>query len=496
MEKEWYTALTQASNIVKYKASDTCRDFHKSDAFVRLLLGPIGSGKSVASCIELFTLAQLQEPDRNNVRRTRWAIIRNTYRELIDTTCKTWWDWFPKEMGLWRQMDMTHRIINELPDGTTVDMEVMFRALDKPGDIKKLLSLELTGGWINECREVPKAILDALIGRCGRFPPIKDGTPATWIGVILDTNPPDSDHWIYRVFEEGEDSMPPEVLEDLSPEILEQLKTANTKWDIFHQPSGLSVKAENIKNLPPNYYLNMLQGKDPEWIKVYVHGEYGFVSDGLPVVPEFKDSIHVTNYNIDFAGDILYIGIDFGRTPAATFAQEINGQVQVIDELVTFGTSATHFAKLLAERIKGHYPRDIEIIATGDPAGENPGEQIDDTCIDIINNAGIPCDGAHTNNFTIRREAVSIPLGQLTMHGTPQLIISPNCRVLRKGMNGGYRYKRMQVSGEYFQNKPDKNKYSHVCESLQYLLLGMGKGYEVISSHSDVSKFKVKGALQ
>ncbi len=464
---------SSASNDIVYTASKTCKEFHKSDAFVRMLIGPIGSGKSVASCIEIFKIANLQEPDRYGIRRTRFAIIRNTYRELVDTTCKTWFDWFPKDMGLWSQMNMTHRIISENEDGTTTDMEVLFRALDKPSDIKKLLSLELTGGWINEAREIPKQIVDALIGRCGRFPPPKDGVMATWFGVILDTNPPDSDSWIFRIFEEN----------------------CPDSWKKFHQPSGRSAEAENIKNLPPKYYDNMIPGKDPEWIKVYVDGEYGFVSDGLPVIPEFHDHLHVLDYAPEFVGDVLYIGVDFGRTPAAVFAQEIGGQTQIIDELVTFGTSATHFAKLLAERIRGHYPAGVEIVATGDPAGENPGEQIDDTCIDILQNAGIPIDGAHTNNFTIRREAVSIPLTQLTMAGVPQLVISPNCIVLRKGMNGGYRYKRMQVSGEYFQNKPDKNKFSHVCEATQYLLLGMGKGYDVISSHSDVNKFKVIGSV-
>ena len=480
---------------VTYKATKTCKRFHASDAFVRLLIGPIGSGKSVASCIEIFKLANAQEADNNGIRRTRFAVIRNTYRELVDTTIKTWADWFPKEMGLWSQQNLSHRIKTENPDGTVTDMEILFRALDKPGDIKKLLSLELTGGWINECREIPKAIVDALIGRCGRFPPVKDGTLATWFGVILDTNPPDTDHWIYRVFEEGEATVSQEILDSLTTEQLELLSKANTKWEKFHQPSGISSKAENIQNLPPNYYLNMMAGKDPEWVKVYVHGEYGFVSDGMPVVPEFHDHLHVTEYGLEFTEDVLHIGVDFGRTPAAVFAQEKNGQIQIIDELVTFGTSATHFAQLLAQRIKGHYPK-AKVIATGDPAGENPGEQIDDTCISILQNAGIPIDGAYTNNFTIRRESVSLPLAQLTLHGTPQLVMSPNCTVLRKGMNGGYRYKRMQVAGEYFQNKPDKNKYSHVCEALQYLMLGLGKGYDVISSHSNVKKHKVVGALK
>ena len=58
---------------------------------------------------------------------------------------------------------MKHIVKMPLEDGTTVEYEVLFRALDKPQDIKKLLSLELTGGFLNECREIPKQVLDMLI---------------------------------------------------------------------------------------------------------------------------------------------------------------------------------------------------------------------------------------------------------------------------------------------------------------------------------------------
>ena len=42
-----------------------------------------------------------------------------------------------------------------------VELEVIFLALDRPEDVKKLLSLELTGVWVNEAREIPKSIIDA-----------------------------------------------------------------------------------------------------------------------------------------------------------------------------------------------------------------------------------------------------------------------------------------------------------------------------------------------
>ena len=471
---------------VIYTVSPTCKRFHLSDSFVRALMGPIGSGKSVACCWEVMLKGLDQNPFFGNpkfplgIRKSRWVIIRNTYRELIDTTMQTWFDWFPQhsEPGWdceWEAGNMKHIIKLKLEDGTHTHLEVLFRALDRPDDIKKLLSLELTGGWINEAREMPKQVMDMLIGRLGRYPNMRQGG-ASWFGLIMDTNPPDSDHWWHTLFEE----------------------THPEGYELFRQPSGTSQQAENMPNLPSGYYEKMRAGKDPNWVNVYIHGEYGFLTDGIPVVPEFHMHQHVAKQKIPYlpkkSDNILYVGVDFGRTPAATFAQEINGQMQVIDELVTFGISATHFSKLLKERLRGFYPK-AEVVATGDPAGDNPGEQIDETCIEILQNAGIPIDPAHSNNFTLRRESVSISLTTLNMQGEPTLIISPSCTNLIKGMNGGYKYKRMQVSGEKFAMKPDKNKYSHVCEALQYLMMGAGKGYDAISSHSDVSKYKVKGAL-
>jgi len=142
--------------------------------------------------------------------------------------------------------------------------------LDKPDDIKKLLSLEVTGGWLNEAREIPKAVMDMLIGRLGRYPSKREGG-ASWYGLIMDTNPPDSDHWWYTLFEEND---------------------IPHNFALFKQPSGMSDEAENRENLPGPYYENMIAGKTQEWINVYVHGNYGFITTGKPVYPEYQDDVH------------------------------------------------------------------------------------------------------------------------------------------------------------------------------------------------------------
>lgn len=451
-----------------YQASKTCWQFHTSKAFVRGLVGPIGSGKSVACCAELMKLATEQQPGHDGKRHTRTAIIRNTYRELHDTTIRTWFDWFPRELGTWRAGDMEFVL-------ETADMraEFLFRALDRPDDVKKLLSLELTNAWVNEAREVPKAVIDMLQGRVGRYPSKRNGGP-TQSCIIMDTNPPDTDHWWYRLFEEDKPK----------------------DWEVFRQPSGLSDEAENRDNLPPDYYERLQAGHDQAWIDVYVHGHYGFVKDGKPVFPEFSDPVHTLTSEPEYLGGTVFVGIDFGLTPAAVIAQKLaNGQWQIIDEIVTSDMGAVRFADMLATKLRQDY-RASAVRAWGDPAGEQRSQVDERTPFQILRAAGIPAVPAPSNDFTLRRESVSKNLSTLTMTGTPRLVLSPRCRDLRKALAGGYKYRRVQVSNdERYTDAPDKNRYSHVAEALQYLMIGAGEARSIIKPFNDASQYKVNATL-
>jgi PBSX family phage terminase large subunit len=448
---------------IDYIASQTMTDFHKSDSFVRALMGPIGSGKSVACCIEMLIKSFAQLPNKQLIRKTRWVIVRNTYRELVDTTIQTFFDWMPERLGVYLKKDMKFTIDIPLHDSTICHIEFLFRALDKPDDIKKLLSLELTGGFINEAREIPKQIMDMLIGRLGRYPNKRDGGP-TWYGLIMDTNPPDSDHWWYKLFE-------------LDKPI---------SYKLFKQPSGESSQAENRENLPDHYYDNMKPGKDKEWINVYVHGNYGFVVDGKPVYPEYKDDVHYVDEIILPPINItIYIGIDFGLTPAATFGFLTAGHRWIIfDELVTEDMGAKNFGKILNQKINSEYP-DHTFEIYGDPAGDQRAQTDEITPFQILESEGIVAWPTYTNDFIIRREAVAISLSRMDFAGNPGFAITPGAPMYRKALAGGYKYKRMSVSGqERFQDKPDKGRYSHVADSGQYLMVGAGEGNNVISNGS------------
>lgn len=442
------------TSVIEYTPTPTLSEFHASNAFVRGIRGPIGSGKSVACCWEIWTRAAEQAPGPDGIRRSRCLVTRNTYGELTTTTLRTWLDWFPE--GRFGKVvhgaPITHVCRWPLEDGSHVELEMWFLALDRPDHVKKLLSLEVTFGWMNEAREQPKAILDALTGRVGRYPSKRDGG-ATWFGVIMDTNPPDSDHWWYLLAEEQR------------PE----------GFAFFSQPSGESDQAENVANLPPGYYARLKAGKTDEWVKVYVRGEYGFVMDGRPVYPEFRDSLHVREFSIAKSLPI-YGGMDFGLTPAGVFGQRMpNGQIRIHSELVTEDMGVKRFGALWRGESAVRYPGMEFARITGDPAGQARNDD-EMTSFDLLRAERVPASPASTNSFTLRREAFAAPMTRL-IDGEPGLIVHPQCKRLRKALAGGYHFKRVAVAGaDRFHNEPDKGPLSHVAEAGQYLVLGMGEG--------------------
>jgi hypothetical protein len=84
---------------------------------------------------------------------------------------------------------------------------------------------------------------------------------------------------------------------------------------------------------------------------------------------------------------------------------------------------------------------------------------------------GIACVPASTNSFVGRREAVAKYLTRM-VDGQPCLIVDPSCDMIRRGFNGRYQFKRLQVVGEEkYRDVPDKNDFSHLHDALQYAAL-------------------------
>jgi hypothetical protein len=454
--------LNPIERVYTTKDAPTLQRFHNNHDFVRGIMGPFGSGKSTACVMEILTRAMEQVPSPNGKRLSRWAIVRNSYPELRTTTLKTWGDWCPPEYGhLTLGSPIKHHIVT--PD---LDLEVLFLALDRAEDQKKLLSLELSGAWLNEAREIPKAILDAMTGRVGRYPSRIMGG-CTWSGVIMDTNPPDDHSWWYHLAEED------------TPE----------GFSFFQQPSGDSDEAENLPNLPKGYYERISAGKDPDWVKVYVRGQYGFLVEGRPVFQSFRDRAHVSPEIIVPNKEApLLIGVDFGLTPAAAIGQlSVDGRWALVDEYCTEDMGITRFAENFNKYLRANWGGYQFAGGYGDPAGKQKGYR-EETAFQILNEY-CPLDPmdpsviwreAPSNDPLLRFEAVNAALDRM-IDGSAGVLVSPNCKTIRKGFNGGYHYKYLKSGdGTQTQEIPNKNRYSHVMDAVQYLLLGGGEHEAVL----------------
>lgn len=468
------------------RPSPTLGAFYDCDDLYRLIVGPVGSGKSSVSVVELMRRARETPPMRpepdghggmKQVRRSRALVVRNTYPELRDTTIKTFEAWVPTVLREWRAQDKCYVV--RFHDGQhEVELEVLFRALDQPDDVKKLLSLELTFAYINEAKEVPRGVFDVLSSRIKRFPAVKDLDDGVlpWFGIWMDTNPPDTDHWLFKLFEEERPA----------------------KHSLFHQPDALSPEGENRKFVTPGYYEDLVLGKSKDWVDVMVRSKYGFVKDGKPIYPEWNDAIHAAEFPL--LTNAITLGMDFGLTPACVYLQRDprDGQLQVFDESVTEDMGAVRFSAEVRRKLNAEYPgRSVE--GHGDPAGEQRVQTDERTPFDIVQAAGLPISPAPTNDWTLRREAVAGLLSRLTMTGRPALVVHPRCKVLRKAMGGGYCYRRLQVSGDdRFADVPNKNRFSHVAEALQYAAVGLGEDHRAVAGSDEprhvALRFKVRRA--
>lgn len=459
--------------MLVYNATKTASQFHLDNTFVRLQFGPVRCGKTVSSCIEIMKRASEQEAASDGFRYSRWAIFRNTYPELKMTTIKTWCDWFPQEVFGRIKWDSPISQIIRVGD---IHLEIFFVSLDRPDDISKLLSLELTGAYFNELQFTPEVIFDAALKRVYNYPPKKMGVGITWGGVIADTNPPDTDHWIFERFEEK--CPKNHKIFKYDPAVIKIENSLDYDGDIASSIDGTlygqnknADYAQHIQN--KDYYLNGVQSSTDEDIRIYFMGEYGTLRKNKRVFPEYNDSLHCVDV-LRYSPIIeLCLGFDFGRNPSMAVGQLMPwGGLDILGELTSDDMGLDEFVEVhaipyLNKKFKGWQDN---YIAVGDPAG-NAKDSKDTTEFMILRSHGINAVPAKTNNFTARKEAVSYFLRRMP-GGRLGFRLDSECVILRKGFLGDYHYPKVKIlTDDRYKDNPDKNEFSHLQDTVQYIAL-------------------------
>lgn len=443
---------------ITYTAPPTCARFMKSPAFQRFILGPVGSAKTTTCIFELLRRSLEQERAQDGYRYTRFAIVRQTLKQLKDTVLK--------DIQSWLDGICAYKVTDQAIYVTFGDVrsEWLLIPLDDPDDQRRLLSMQLTGAWLSEAIEMSTDIIAPLAGRLGRYPSGKLGKP-TWFGMIGDTNfPTEGDKW-HELFEH---KTPPDM-------------------EIFKQPGGLEPDAENIENLPGGreYYERLSRGRDEAWIERYVNAKYGTDPSGSAVFrTSFKRSFHVSDEVVEpVHGYPLIVSQDFGRNPCGLVGQlDHKGRVLILKELIAEDIGLElHLQRNLKPALMDSRFVGRSLYVVGDPAGNQRSTSYEETSFDLIKREGLHAYPAPTNDIDKRLRAVESYLLAQRDGGPALLIDGVNCPTLVLALNGKYRYAKRK-NGQ-LNNLPDKSHpWSDIADALQYLCLvahGGFSGYAV-----------------
>jgi hypothetical protein len=409
-------------------------------------------------------MAALQEKSPiDGIRRSRCVIVRSTMPQLNDTTIKSFNYWFKDgQAGKWKAT--TKDFILRFGD---VECEVMFRPLDTPDDVDRVLSLEVTFAILDEFVQIPQEIVEALSARCGRYPPEIEGGATNW-GMWGASNPGMEGDWWYPMLED----------QTLLPEGVDP-----TNWTYFKQPSGFDAGAENMANLPgkDGYYTNLMKGKTKHWIKQFIEAEWGYSMSGKPVFPMFNPELHVAKRPIVWNPALqLLVGYDPGMQSGLVVGQyhESVGRVSVLAAL-PLENYATD--RMISEKLKPMIRsrwRGAEVLVIPDPASANrsPGQTGSSVLTELKKHFDV-YDKDKDNTILPRLEAGQYYMMRLTDEG-PALEIDPSCLELKRALISGYKY--TVVKGTT-REVPDKNKHSHVADAFTYLLRYCKSGEDMAS---------------
>lgn len=458
-----------------YNAPPTISQFLSSDSFGRLIWGPVGSGKTTACIVEAARRMAQQAPSPFDGKRySRFAIIRQSLKDAKATVLKDVRGWFGS-IADWKVSEST--LYLEYGD---VVSEWPFIPLDEPDDVKRLLSLQLTGAYVNECIETDIDLLSDIAGRCGRYPN-NDLGACSWSGVWCDTNAP-----------------------ILNTPWANFIDNPPNEWQVFHQPGGHTLDAENLAHLNQTaetmllpeddpvriaqgrgYYNRLLSMGTPDYIRRYVWSQFGRDPAGAAVFAEsFKYDYHVSDNLEPVYSRMLVVGQDFGRSPWSVICQlDHSGRLLVLEEVPGKGPTGENVGLqqhvqqnlipiLASERYAG---RPVAVV--GDPSGIAKDSIFELNSFDLLKSCGLNAQPAPTNELDPRLRGVEGFLVRQVGGGPAIVFDRARCPTLVAAMNGQYKFgvRPDQSGGTFVKDVPEKlHPWSDIADALQYVCLVAG----------------------
>lgn len=475
---------------------------------VRALRGPVGGGKTVTCIFDCLKSASEMPICKNGEIHYMVAILGATYAQLEKNLYETWHRWLPAN-GInddnvrWTEAEWsggggryaTHRLAWKVPHWDyggrliKVNFKAMFSAIGEQSVEQFMRGFEPTRFWLFELDLHSRKALEFALTRLGRFPQRADmyQDKPYRSDIIADLNSPDVDSWFYKMFEEEKQAPAHPVPGGFAH---------------YAQPSALSPQAENLHNLQPDYYTSQVAsiGSNKALLKRMVMNQYAPSYAGQPVFPEYMDEIHLSPDELKpIKGQPILLGLDQGITsPAAVIMQPApNRQLRVLGEVAIGRAGTASFCEAVR--------RELAAVAPGFDvrggwcdlaglAGEVPEDNQLSWLQQVVAELGVAIQPAWTNAISTRLDVVRDELVTMLPGGTPSLLLSRRCKILRKAFVSHYRFgKSVKDYGDKLTAKPDKSiqPWADVMDALQYVLLGI-KGRQGVT-HRKQARARLDG---
>ena len=437
---------------INYWPGTTAQDAHRSRARVKYAWGPIRTGKSVWMCWRFYYLAERAAKLGISLRG---IILRDTYRNLKDTTLKTWDEWFGPMSEV---VESTPRTIRLRTPESDITHELLFRHGQTAAEASNFLSSEYGFIGLEEVAPaftptgeispgIAEEVFDMALGRL-----VQKGIDEPEL--IMTSNPPPMHHWASR-----------RVID------LDRAKLKDLNWAHFWFPPE-----ENKRNIRAGFYEELMKSWPEDLVKRFIKGERVAIYPGLPIFQkDFSERMHVRDVVKPIFGLPIILCVDSsGLAPAALFTQidpkgrwlwlkEIQGGF--VDGRLVEQVGAKTFAKMCKTVAGENFPGYTFAQGWGDPYRlETKSDTDEKTWSQYFNAEGFNLKPG-VKLITDRIEGIRERLTTI-IEGIPALQINKaGCPLAIEALSGGYRWGLDPLASRITGAEPVKDIFSHVMDA-------------------------------
>jgi len=289
--------------ILDYKPHKNQRIFHNSKVKFRAYVGGIGSGKTLAGCIETIKFI-IKNPG------CLFVIAAPTYPMLRDSTLRTFFQICPK--NLIKNYNSTEGVI-DIINGSTI----LCRNCEDVRAVERLRGTNLSGFWIDEAARVPQMAWRIFLGRL-RQPNMQ---LKGWI-----TTSPRGFNWVYEEFVEKK----------------------RKEYEL------IPCSSRENPYLTPEYIRDLEESYPGLFAKQEIEGQF-IGHEGL-VYQDFNRRIHIlTKARINIKRYIA--GIDWGYTNPAVIliiGEDYDGRLYIVEEFYRSKMMMEEFLKIADDKGKSY----------------------------------------------------------------------------------------------------------------------------------------------